>query len=153
MRNYTKSHAACFNIAKVFFETSQFDSAIRSLDKSIKLNPNYFKAYDLKIRALYRSNKIEEAIKLSKLVLNKNPKFDAFQNNLGVIYKETQQYLLALNCFKSAVRLQPKNYQYRLNLADSEFELFRFKSAIKNYQLIVSKGLESDIVCIRLGKH
>lgn len=147
-----KSHAACFNIAKVFFETSQFDSAIRSLDKSIKLNPNYFKAYDLKIRALYRSNKIEEAIKLSKLVLNKNPKFDTFQNNLGIIYKETQQYLLALNCFKSAVQLKPKNYQYRLNLADSEFELFRFKSAIKNYQLIVSKGLESDIVCIRLGE-
>ena len=147
-----RSHIACFNLGKVFLDATDFKASIKALNRSIKLNPKYTKAYDLKIRALFQNGQIEEAIATAKFVLKKNPNFDAFHNNLGAIYKDTDRYLPALDCFKKAVKIQPQNNKYRLNLANVEFDLFRFRSAIENYKIVISSGSQDDLVYIRLGE-
>ena len=48
-----RSHIACFNLGKVFLDATDFKASIKALNRSIKLNPKYTKAYDLKIRGTF----------------------------------------------------------------------------------------------------
>ena len=85
------------------------------------------------IYQVQKKNNFDKAILNLKKAINLQPNFDQAHNNLGNILKNTGKFEEAVNCYREALKINPKTYkkmsiQGRKHVADNyNFEKFERK--------------------------
>jgi tetratricopeptide (TPR) repeat protein len=75
----------------------------KNLEKEIKINPKYDKAYYNLALALRKQGKIEEAIQNFKKFIEINPKCENAYNNLAIALKKQGKIEEAIQNYKKAI--------------------------------------------------
>ena len=150
-----------FNISGACYsEIGPVESAIKSFEKAIALNPNYAEAhYNLGV-AFQRVNQLEDAIECYKKALIDKHAYPDAHNNLGLINLEQGNLDLAIKSFEWAIAYSPDYAVAHNNLGAAFQELKQFDKAVKQYKKAVSINPEYaqafnnlGISCESLGLH
>lgn len=94
--------------AKASIEKREFDSAIKDLTQSIKLNPKNGEAYTQRARAYVLSNKTDLAFADAEKALSLNPKDTGALNVRGLVKQIREDLDGAVNDFTTALKTDPK---------------------------------------------
>lgn len=84
-----------------------YDSAIASLSRAIRLQPDYAEAYNNLGAAFHDIGLYEEAICNYKLAIQYDPGFFEACNNLGNVFTESGRSEEAISSYASAIRIKP----------------------------------------------
>ena len=111
------------NDAKPFYDRalshlkkSQYDEAIRELNKAIDIFPRYALAYNDRGVAYLRKQQYDRAISDFTKALDINPKHHYAHHNRGIAHLRKEQYGKAISDFSKAIKLDlsnPDNYYQR----------------------------------------
>jgi len=128
-----------FNInGACYSEIGPVESAIKSFEKAIALNPNYAEAhYNLGV-AFQRTRRLDEAIEYYKEAINAKHAYPTAHNNLGLIALERGNIDSAIKSFEWAVAYNPEYAEAHNNLGAAFQELKQFDAAIKQYKKAVA---------------
>ena len=55
----------------------------------------------------HKKNNLQVAESLYKKILKTNPNSAGVHNNLGMMYKELEEYQKAINCYEKAIQIDP----------------------------------------------
>lgn len=91
-----ENHAAMYNIAKLFFEMSDFESATKYAQNAVKLEKENFWYYGLLADAYERKNEYDKAIDILEEVIVKFPKDNNTYYNLAQLYVRKKKYQEAI---------------------------------------------------------
>ena len=93
----------------------KWDEAISELDKAIKLNPKYAKAYQIRgVVYLKGKGQYDKAISDYTRAIEINPKLAIAYNNRGFVYIGTGEYDKAISDYTRAIEINPKDaYAYK----------------------------------------
>ncbi|KAL4472014.1 hypothetical protein ABPG72_018516 [Tetrahymena utriculariae] len=83
--------------------------AIQFYNKSIELDPNYFRVYNLKGNALANLGKCEESCECYQKSLELNHHFSMTHMNLGILCSNLGRKEEALQSYNRAIQQDPKN--------------------------------------------
>jgi adenylate cyclase len=94
----------------LYIRLRQYDEAVEQAEKGAPLGPNNFETNRLAAQVLARAGKVESALPLldNAIRLNPLPRY-TFLIAAGSIYHQAKQYEKALEIYKKAARLEPKN--------------------------------------------
>jgi len=116
----------------------QFDAAIRSYKKALKINPVYADAYSNMGNALKGKGDLEEAIQSYKQALKIKPDYAQAYNNMGNALKDKGDLEEAIQSYKQALKIKPDYAQAYSNMGnalksqgDVEAAIDSFKQALK----------------------
>ncbi|KAB2904055.1 MAG: tetratricopeptide repeat protein [Burkholderiaceae bacterium] len=98
--------------AEVALDARQYDQAIRDFRQLLQEQPNNELVTQGLARALAQSGKVEQAIALFDETIKRNPS-DASYYGRAMVYYNTGRTQLALQDLDQAIRLNPRNGQYR----------------------------------------
>ncbi|MEI7474050.1 MAG: tetratricopeptide repeat protein [bacterium] len=98
-----------------------------------------------KFESLMELGKFYEAETLSKELLKLNAKNDKCYYLLGLLYYNTGDFTKSSESFKKAIELQPKNIDYKLNLARILAQNGNYDDAIKVYAQIMKEDQRYEV--------
>lgn len=144
---------ALFGLATAYHMNKQYDQARDVYLKLIKLDPNYWPAVNNYIIMVTEENPEKSVSRLEELY-SRNPTFAAIPAQLGSLYFRQGNLQKSAEYYTNAVKLEPKNTDYRYNLAIVLEKGGNYKDAAIIYKTLLedaSKGanLPEDPVAIR----
>ena len=124
-----------FNIRGVcYMAIGQLESAVKSFEKAITINPNYAEAhYNIGV-ALQGLGKLDEAIKSYEKAIAIKHEYPNAHNNLGNILLELRQLDAAVDHFEWAVAFKPDYAEAHNNLGVTFQELGQLDMSITSYE-------------------
>ncbi len=100
----------------IYHENNKNNKAIECYEKVIKINPNYYNAWNNMGVVYMELNKKEKAIECYKKAVDiKSDYYDAW-NNMGNAYSDIGEKEKAIECYKKAVELKPEDNNTYMNL-------------------------------------
>jgi len=116
-----------------FAEKNEYNKAIKSYDKALKLNPDDFYAWYYKGNAFYKLNQYNEAIKCFNKASELNPDYLYAWYYKGNTLINLKEYEEAIKCYNKALELDP-DYLYAWYYKGYAFyKLNQYEKAIKYY--------------------
>ena len=112
---------------------NRFEEAIECYDKSLKINPNDFKAWNNKAFSLHNLNRLDEAIKYYDKSLKINPNYISTLNNKAFALRTLNRLDEAIECYDKTLKINPNDFKAWNNKAFSLHELNRSDEAIECY--------------------
>jgi len=124
-----------YNIAEIYNRRGKFDTSITLLEDAIKLNPDYFDAYN-RIAEYYgkEKNNIDKALEYLKKAYSLNSQFEPTLENIGILYGMKADYKNSILFLEKAFLINPSNYSVCSNLANS-YGMMGDKEKAKEYLL------------------
>ena len=80
---------------------------------------------------------MDKAISCYKKAVEINPKYIGAHNNLGLIFRELNDFKNAINCYEKVIAMKPDHVGAHHNLALAYKELGEFEKAIKSHQIAI----------------
>ena len=96
-----------FALGLSYFNRGNFSLAVDSFQRSVKLQPNFYRAHFDLGRALAKLSRFDEAMKAYKQTLAVNPDFFAAHYEIALLLSGQQETAAAVRHFKETVRIQP----------------------------------------------
>jgi predicted O-linked N-acetylglucosamine transferase (SPINDLY family) len=125
-------------LGTTFLQLKEYDEAIKHLDISIKLNPNFAVSFGNKGIAHAEKKQYREAINNYDKAINLNKKFfDAYLNK-GIALKNIHKYDDALKYYYFCIKVNAGNPKIYSNLGNLLLEQKKFKEALKVYDKAIS---------------
>ena len=115
----------------------QFDAAIVSYQKALKIKPDYAEAYYNMGIALDNKGDLEASIKSYKKAIKFNPEYADAYNNLGFAMNHKGFHDAAIDSYKKAININPNNAQAYNNMGNTFKNKGDLKAAIQNYSQAV----------------
>ncbi|MBI5206167.1 MAG: tetratricopeptide repeat protein [Candidatus Firestonebacteria bacterium] len=115
--NIVEEIASTYKLGLECAKKNMFEDAIMAWEKTIKLFPNFDKAYLNIGIAYYRLNKIDEAIREWTRAKMINPDNDEVYFCLGIAYYEQNRIPEAVKEWEKGKEINPKNEKILCNLA------------------------------------
>lgn len=109
-----------FEEAQNLYNGSQFDNAIKKLNKILTNHPNdkeKCKVFQLKGNCLTAQGNLEEAIEQHINVLKIEPKDSTSLFQLGLIFRDVQKFEDSINAYKKILSFDSENQIVKINLA------------------------------------
>jgi Tfp pilus assembly protein PilF len=91
-----------YDVGTVYLGNNRADDAIRHFSSSMRLDPDFYLAYNGLGLAYMMKGQFEVAEKYFLKCLEVKPDFSEARNNLGMVYQETEQMVLAERQFRIA---------------------------------------------------
>jgi tetratricopeptide (TPR) repeat protein len=114
------------------------------LEKSVEINPTPDNLYNL-ANCCYSLKKTDSALKYWKQSANIKPSSDVYVN-IANIYTIDKKPALAIENYRKALELSPKDGEIHYNFAATlEFDS-QFEAAIKHYQEAIDLGIDKEAV-------
>ena len=113
-------------------EETELTRAVQQITDQAELQKMYHNATQC-----FHSGKFEEALKLTKPLVEIDSENARYRNSLGVILHELKRYDEALKEKEMATKLEPKNARYQDNLGITLHELKRYDEALKEKEKAV----------------
>ncbi len=101
-------HQAYYRLAKSYQNMGEIDSALKTLDRTLEIKPDYIPAYVEKGDILRREGRSKEAEAVYRLALSIDPKSDRAWVGLGAVLRG-EKTTEAIEAFKSALAVNPKS--------------------------------------------
>ena len=111
-----------------------FQGAIASWDKALKLNPNLSEAWHNRGSALGRLGRYEEAIQSFNRAINLTPRHDRAWNDRAHALYQLQKWEQAIESWNKAISITSDNYQFWYNRGCALEQLQRFEESISSYE-------------------
>ena len=86
----------------------------------------------------HRKNNLKVAQNLYKKILKTNPNYAGVYYNLGITYKELEEYQKTINCYEKAIQINPHYAQAHNNLANILQELGELQKAKSCYEKLLN---------------
>lgn len=123
-----------------------------SLSKDIKKYPELKPDYYLRIARAYRlSDMSKKSLRYLREAFNINPKDPRILNEFGNVYKDLENYSLALEYFNKAYNLKPSKLTYKLNMAEIYGKLDKPQKARQLLKDILRKDKNNTDALTLLG--
>lgn len=94
-------------LGRVFYIKAEHDKALAAFEKALTLEPTSIFAWQGKMYTLRASQRLDDAIQLSRLALEKFPQESSFVDFLGLAYAEQKNDPKAEEAFRLSIQLQP----------------------------------------------
>jgi protein O-GlcNAc transferase len=129
---------ALINQSSVFNELSQFEDALKFLDRASAISSNIPEAW-LNISFAYSGlNELTKAIDALNKAINIRPNFVQAFYNKGVILQKLYQLKQSIDCYEKVLSIKPDYAEAWLNKGNIFFELKKFESAEYCYEKVLS---------------
>lgn len=142
------SNRQCF-VSEKYTVLKDFSTSLESLKKALDLNPNNSTALHL-LGGLLNSQNSEECIKHYEKSIELNNRYYLSFNGLGNFYLKSNQFEKAENCYKEAIKINPKrsakifkNLAYILEKQSKNKEA---KESLQNYLKLSPKAQDRGII-------
>ncbi|HMN40032.1 MAG TPA: tetratricopeptide repeat protein [Phycisphaerales bacterium] len=107
-----------WQMANQQFLAGDMDKSLKTVDRSIALNPRVAKSHVLRGRVMLEKSRLEEARNEFLAAEALDPTFVEAQYFLGIVYERVNQPEEALARYKKAMELDPANAQYVVAAAE-----------------------------------
>ena len=146
-----KSAFDYFLLGNNLYNEGQYEEAIASYKKAIKINPKDDGAYN-NMGVIYAAlEKYEEAIASYKKAIEINPKYDKAYNNMGSAYDMLEKYEKAIVSYKKAIEISPKYDKAYNNMGSTYDELEKYEEAIASYKKAIEINPKYDVAYNNMG--
>jgi tetratricopeptide (TPR) repeat protein len=136
----------------VYWGKKQPEPAITAYRKALVFDKESPDArYNLAV-ALLDQRQFKEALPLLTALVQKSPSDAALQDALGLAYERTGQWNLALQTYKKAIALDPRNATYPLNMALALERSGRKAEAPKYLRMAITADPQNTEALLRLGE-
>ncbi len=125
---------SCFNLGLKQASAGDFQGAIDSWNKALKLNPNLAEIWHNLGSALGRLEQYPEAIESFNHALEIDPQSYQAWNDRAHAFYQMQQWEQAIDSWNKAIALNPGNYQFWYHRGCALEQLQRFDEAIASYE-------------------
>lgn len=123
-----------FNLGLKQVSAGEFDKAIASWEKALKINPNLSEAWHNRGSALGRLGKYEEAVKSFQRALAIEPlNYQAWNDRAHALY-QMQQWSEAVNSWDNAIKITPGNHLFWYNRGCALEQLEDWEESITSYE-------------------
>jgi len=112
-----KKSNALFWLGDAYYLRGEYQRAVKTLNESIKLDPNFKDAFFLLALSYGKLSEYIKAIEVAKKAIELDPKNPNYYSILGQIYQEQKKYKEAEDNLKKAIELDPKLIDRYLKLA------------------------------------
>lgn len=120
-------------LGAALFQTGKQEEAIRALQKSIQIAPNFI-AYDNLGVAHAALKQYTQSLRCFNESIRLNPRSPNTYANLGGTLKEVGRFEEAVESCSTAIRLDPNFFPAYLNRANAKYGMKRFDAAIEDYR-------------------
>lgn len=128
---------ALTNMARVYTQQRNFDSAYEAAKKALNLKPDFVPAIFQFCRACYNFGHVAEAITALEQVPEDLKTNAGLNTEYGRILEKAGRFEEAVQKFDLAIVLAPKNIYARISLANVLFKMNRFEKALNTYHEIL----------------
>lgn len=118
-----------WQMAQQQFLAGDLDKALKTVNRSLAINPNVTKSHVLKGRILIEKGRLEEARECLLTAEKLDDKHVEAQYYLGIVHEQINQPEEALSRYNKAAELDPANPQYVVAGADMLIQLGRLEEA------------------------
>ena len=122
-------YMAWHNLGAAHQETGRTDDALRALQRSVDLNPNWAKSRSNLGQALARSGRTEEAERHLRRAMDLDPAYAPPYASLGILYAQAGRFPEAVDILIRAIRLDPDRAVPHLNLGQVYLQMGRAEDA------------------------
>jgi hypothetical protein len=135
----TKDAWTCYRIGEAYMQMQDATSAISWYKQAVAIWP-----YSLDFQSKYGNcllalHKVDEATKAYQYILSQNPDYVSANTNLGFIYMQQGNSVLAYNYLMKAISLNPDHEQTLINLAVWHHNKGNNNNAKKSLQHLLDK--------------
>ena len=125
-------------LGTALLQLKKYDEAIKHLDISIKLNPNYAESFGNKGIAHAEKQQYQEAINNYDKAINLKKNFYSAYLNKGIALKNTQKYKDAIRYFEFCLKINPRDPKIFNNLGNLFIKQKKFHEALKAFDKAIS---------------
>ena len=125
-------------LGTTLLQLKKYDEAIKHLDISIKLNPNYAESFGNKGIAHAEKRQYQEAINNYDKAINLKKNFYSAYLNKGIALKNTQKYKDAIRYFEFCIKINPGDPKIFSNLGNLFIKQKKFNEALKAFDKAIS---------------
>lgn len=147
---YEKTTSSNMDVIKS--TNSYYQQALKEFNKAIKLDPDFYKAYNNAGKIMQETGKLAEAEKYYRKALEIEPKCSEAVDNLGTVLYAKNQTDASINKFKEAIGLNSKNSSAYYHLGEALVSRGDYNSAINYLQTALYLNPNSAPVHDMLGK-
>jgi Flp pilus assembly protein TadD len=123
-----------FNLGLKQVSAGEFEQAIASWEKALKINPNLSEAWHNRGSALGRLGKYEEAVESFQSALVIDPdNYQAWNDRAHALY-QLQNWTEAINSWNNAIKIMPGNHLFWYNRGCALEQLEHWDIAIASYE-------------------
>ncbi len=120
-----------WQMANQQFLAGDLEKSLKTVDRSIALNPKVAKSHVLRGRVMLEKSRLEEARNEFLAAEQLDPTFVEAQYFLGIVYERVNQPSEALVRYKKAMELDPANAQYVVAAAEMLIDQKQYDAAEK----------------------
>ncbi|MDG2118680.1 MAG: tetratricopeptide repeat protein [Gammaproteobacteria bacterium] len=134
LRKFSDS-ATLYNIqGAAYTALNQYDTAVDSLEKAVKIKPSYAEAYNNLGNALKGRGEPDKAIVNFKLAIGINPKFAEAFNNMGVSLFSKGMLDAAIEKYEEAIQIKSDYAEAYFNLGTALRNKGEIENSLKNFE-------------------
>jgi tetratricopeptide (TPR) repeat protein len=133
-----------------FYQSNEYELALKAYDKAIELKPDYASAWDNKGFALAKLGRYEEVLKAYDKAIELKPDYATAWDNKGFALAKLGRYEEALKVIDKAIELDPDYAEAWDSRGFALAKLGRYEEALKVIDKAI--GLKSDEAEIRFHK-
>lgn len=111
-----KSAVMANKLGIAYHQMLQFDSARKSYERAVRLNPQYPEAINNLGTIYYAQKKFRKAVSQYKRALQLSPESASIYSNLGTAHFARKKYELALEAYQKAVSIDPDVFERRSSM-------------------------------------
>lgn len=138
------------NLGVAYGRASQWELAILQYQRSLLLHPNNpIALFNLGFAYNEQGNR-KEAEERFKQAIQMSPQFFMAQYNLGVLYERQGRWAEAIEAFRAVAQSVPRYGRNRQRLADALFAAGRYPDAAKEYEALLSQGIDDPALATKL---
>jgi len=132
-----------FNLANIYFDSNDIDSAILNYENALRLKPDYVPAYNSLASAYQEKREFDRAMEYLAKSLEINSNYPETYFNLGNIFEDKGEIDRAIQCFRKVLELDPNCAQAYVNIGNLLF----YKDKVEEEMLCYQKAIELSPDC------
>ena len=128
------NNSEAYNLyAFILYSLKEFEAAIESWNKAIKINPNYIEAYNGRGNAFIKLQKLDDAIINFNQAIKINPNYFEAYNNRGNAFINLQKLDEAVASYDQAIKIKPDYVQAYHGKAYTLMKSLKLEEAVNNW--------------------
>jgi len=142
-------------LANILIHEGRTEQAMHELQIALKFDPNQVRALATLASLLSQKGEQEEALQVAERALKVSPEFSILHNNLGLIYRRSDQFELAEKHYKLAIEYDSQQDAPYVNLAQLYRQQGKEEEAIDQFRASIAARpyYPNDIALANLGVH
>jgi tetratricopeptide (TPR) repeat protein len=120
-------------------EQGRFDAALENISHALQLNPKIDQWTLHKARIYLLKGQRNEASELAQSLINSSQKSLSFCTDLGLLFNKLGDFQSSLECYQSALAMQPNNPQTLFNLASVQRYMGKLAEAQNSFDQLIKQ--------------